>query len=133
MDTPPHREGRRDLAPMCIPTVGRPSERVQRLPTRTNGVSAVRPSVAGLTVAPPTVFSRVTVVAPRTRIDLALPSDVAVANLLPMLLKMAGESTADGGSRHGGWCLAKLGGDVIDPERPLNSLGVVDGDLLQLR
>ncbi|MFY9806308.1 MAG: type VII secretion integral membrane protein EccD [Pseudonocardiaceae bacterium] len=74
-----------------------------------------------------------TVVAPRTRIDLALPSDVAVANLLPMLLKMAGESSADGGSRHGGWCLAKLGDEAIDPDRPLSSLGVVDGDLLQLR
>ncbi|MGH3777325.1 MAG: type VII secretion integral membrane protein EccD [Pseudonocardiaceae bacterium] len=74
-----------------------------------------------------------TVVAPRTRIDLALPSDVAVANLLPMVLEMAGESTADGGSRHGGWCLAKLGGEAIDPDRPLGSLGVVDGDLLQLR
>jgi type VII secretion integral membrane protein EccD len=75
----------------------------------------------------------VTVVAPRTRIDLALPSDVAVANLLPMLLRMAGESSADGGSRHGGWCLAKLGDEAIDPDRPLSSLGVVDGELLQLR
>jgi type VII secretion integral membrane protein EccD len=65
--------------------------------------------------------------------DLALPSDVAVAHLLPMLLKMAGESSPDGGSRHGGWCLAMLGGDAIDPDRPLSSLGVVDGDLLQLR
>ncbi|MGH3964361.1 MAG: type VII secretion integral membrane protein EccD [Pseudonocardiaceae bacterium] len=74
-----------------------------------------------------------TVVAPHTRIDLALPSDVAVANLLPMVLEMAGESAADGGSRHGGWCLAKLGGEAIDPDRPLGSLGVVDGDLLQLR
>ncbi len=72
-------------------------------------------------------------VAPRTRMDLALPSDVAVANLVPMLLKMAGESSADGGSPHGGWCLAKLGGEAIDPDRPLSSLGVVDGDLLQLR
>ncbi len=72
-------------------------------------------------------------VAPRTRIDLALPSDVAVASLLPMVLEMAGESTADGGSRHGGWCLARLGGEAIDPDRPLSSLGVVDGDLLQLR
>jgi type VII secretion integral membrane protein EccD len=79
------------------------------------------------------VFSRVTVVAPRTRIDLALPSDVAVANLLPMLLTMAGESSPDGGSRHGGWCLARLDGKEIDPDRPLSSLGVVDGDLLQLR
>ncbi|MGH3718066.1 MAG: type VII secretion integral membrane protein EccD [Pseudonocardiaceae bacterium] len=74
-----------------------------------------------------------TVVAPRTRIDLALPSDVAVAHLLPMLLTMAGESSPDGGSGHGGWCLAKLGGEVIDPDRPLSSLGVVDGELLQLR
>ncbi len=87
----------------------------------------------GSTVAPSTVFSRVTVVAPRTRIDLALPSDVAVANLLPLVLKMAGEATPDGGSRHGGWCLAKLGGDAIDPDRALSSLGVVDGDLLHLR
>ncbi|MGB6163867.1 MAG: type VII secretion integral membrane protein EccD [Pseudonocardiaceae bacterium] len=74
-----------------------------------------------------------TVVAPRTSIDLALPSDVAVANLLPMLLTMAGEASPDGGSRHGGWCLARLGGEAIEPDRPLSSLGVVDGDLLQLR
>jgi type VII secretion integral membrane protein EccD len=56
-----------------------------------------------------------------------------VANLLPMLLKMTGESSADGGSTHGGWCLAKLGGDAIDPDRSLSSLGVLDGDLLQIR
>jgi type VII secretion integral membrane protein EccD len=93
----------------------------------------VRASGARPAVQPPTVFSRVTVVAPRTRIDLALPSDVAVASLLPMVLTMAGESTADGGSSHGGWCLAKLGEEAIDPDCSLSSLGVVDGDLLQLR
>jgi type VII secretion integral membrane protein EccD len=75
----------------------------------------------------------VTVVAPRTRIDLALPSEVAVAYLLPMLLTMAGESSPDGGSSHGGWCLAKLGGEAIEPDQTLSSLGVLDGDLLQLR
>ncbi|MBV9141980.1 MAG: type VII secretion integral membrane protein EccD [Pseudonocardiales bacterium] len=79
------------------------------------------------------VFSRVTVVAPRTRIDVALPADVEVANLLPMLLTMAGESGPDGGSEHGGWCLAKLGGEGIDPDLSLSALGVLDGDLLQLR
>lgn len=104
------------------------------MPTNTNGVPAVPPSSAGSTAFNRvTVFSRVTVVAPRTRIDLALPSDVAVANLLPMLLAMTGESSPDGGSRHGGWCLARLDGEAIDPDRPLSSLGVVDGDLLQLR
>lgn len=80
-----------------------------------------------------TVFSRVTVVAPRTRIDVALPADVAVADLLPMLLDMARETTPDGGARHGGWALAKLGDAPLDPSRTLASLGVVDGDLLQLR
>ncbi|WP_184689425.1 type VII secretion integral membrane protein EccD [Saccharothrix tamanrassetensis] len=80
-----------------------------------------------------TVFSRVTVVAPRTRIDVALPADVAVADLLPMLLDMAKEATPDGGVRHGGWTLAKLGDSPLDPSRTLASLGVVDGELLQLR
>ncbi|MEU3273641.1 type VII secretion integral membrane protein EccD [Saccharomonospora sp. NPDC006951] len=80
-----------------------------------------------------TVFSRVTVVAPRTRIDVALPADVAVADLLPMLLEMAKEVTPDGGARHGGWTLAKLGDSPLDPSRTLASLGIVDGELLQLR
>jgi type VII secretion integral membrane protein EccD len=78
-------------------------------------------------------LSRVTVVAPRTRVDLALPSDIPVAHLLPTLLGMAGEAGGDGGSRHGGWCLATLTGEIIDPDRSLSSLGVLDGDLLQLR
>ncbi|NKQ56333.1 type VII secretion integral membrane protein EccD [Amycolatopsis sp. K13G38] len=80
-----------------------------------------------------TVFSRVTVVAPRTRIDVALPADIAVADLLPMLLDMANEASPDGGARHGGWSLAKLGDSPLDPSRTLASLGVVDGELLQLR
>jgi type VII secretion integral membrane protein EccD len=80
-----------------------------------------------------TVFSRVTVVAPRTRIDLALPSDVSVADLMPMLLDMAGENAREGSARHGGWCVTKLGGEVLDPRRTPASLGIVDGDLLALR
>ncbi|GAA0524917.1 type VII secretion integral membrane protein EccD [Saccharopolyspora subtropica] len=81
-----------------------------------------------------TVFSRVTVVAPTTRIDLALPADVAVADLLPMLLEMAKQVSPDGGSRHGGWCLAKLGeSQPLDPSQTLAAQGIVDGDMLQLR
>ncbi len=80
-----------------------------------------------------TVYSRVTVVAPRTRIDVALPADVVVSDLLPILLNMAKEATPDGGVRHGGWCLAKLGDSPLDPARTLASLGIIDGELLQLR
>ncbi len=78
-------------------------------------------------------FTRVTVVAPRTRIDVALPTDVAVADLLPMLLDMAREVAPDGGASHGGWCLARLGEAALDPSRTLGSVGILDGDLLQLR
>lgn len=81
-----------------------------------------------------TVFSRVTVVAPRTRIDVALPADVSVSDLVPLVVDMANERSADGGSRHGGWVLAKLGDSApLDPSRTLASLGVLDGELLQLR
>ncbi|MER7014868.1 type VII secretion integral membrane protein EccD [Saccharopolyspora sp. NPDC000359] len=81
-----------------------------------------------------TVFSRVTVVAPTTRIDLALPSDVSVADLLPMLLEMARETAPDGGSRHGGWVLARLGdSQPLEPNQSLSAQGIVDGDMLQLR
>lgn len=79
------------------------------------------------------VFTRITVVAPRTRIDVALPSDVAVADLLPMLLTMAREHTPDGGARHGGWCLARIGDIELDPAKTLDGHGVLDGELLQLR
>jgi type VII secretion integral membrane protein EccD len=109
------------------------------VPTHVNGAppsslaSRVPPSSAQPPAPPSSVLTRVTVVAPRTRIDLALPSDITVVNLLPMLLDMAGECSADGGSAHGGWCLAKLGANAIDPDRSLSSAGVVDGDLLQLR
>ena len=94
---------------------------------------AARPVADGSTARPAAVFSRVTVVAPRTRIDVALPSDVAVADLLPMVLDMAREVAPDGGAAHGGWCLARLGDAAIDPSRTLGSLGIIDGDLLQLR
>jgi type VII secretion integral membrane protein EccD len=80
-----------------------------------------------------TVFSRVTLVAPRTRIDLALPSDVSMADLMPMLLEMAGENAREGSARHGGWCVTKLGGAVLDPRRTPAALGIVDGELLALR
>lgn len=81
-----------------------------------------------------TVFSRVTVVAPGKRIDMALPADVSVADLLPMLLERAQQVSPDGGTRHGGWCLAKLNEtEPLDPSQTLASLGVYDGDILQLR
>ncbi|NES14807.1 MULTISPECIES: type VII secretion integral membrane protein EccD [Micromonospora] len=75
-------------------------------------------------------LSRITIVAPRTRMDLALPSDVPLADLLPTLLRYAGEDLADEGVRHGGWSLSRLGGPPLDGGRTAAQLGVRDGEVL---
>ena len=83
-------------------------------------------------------LSRVTIVAPRSRVDLALPSDVPLADLLPVLLgfagldarsrapgvdgagaggrpaSSAGERGADDAGRRTGWSLSRLGGGELD-------------------
>lgn len=83
--------------------------------------------------SPPLDFSRVTVLAPRTRIDVALPVGVMVADLLPTLLELAGERSPEGGARHGGWCLARVGRATLEHSTTLAASGVLDGELLQLR
>lgn len=78
-------------------------------------------------------FARVVVIAPRTRIDIALPIDVPVVDLLPLVLELVGERTDDGGSSHGGWQLSRVGADELPADRTLRSLDVVDGTALHLR
>ncbi|MFI7577684.1 type VII secretion integral membrane protein EccD [Micromonospora sp. NPDC049497] len=78
-------------------------------------------------------LSRITIVAPRTRMDLALPSDVPLADLLPALLRYAGEDLADDGVRHGGWSLARLGGAPLDGGLTAAQLGVRDGEVLHFQ
>lgn len=77
-------------------------------------------------------LSRVTIVAPGTRMDLALPSDVPLAELLPTLLSHAGEELADDGALHGGWALRRLGGPPLDSARTAAQLDIRDGELLYL-
>ena len=92
-------------------------------------------------------FCRVTVLAPRLRMDLALPTDLTIAELVPMLTDLAGETAntlshgrvAD--SARGlddtvvpsAWCLAPVAGAPLPPAATLGVLGVLDGDLLRLR
>ncbi|WP_206518022.1 type VII secretion integral membrane protein EccD [Rhodococcus sp. X156] len=95
--------------------------------------STVSPTPPGAPAATGAAYTRTTVLAPRTRIDVALPSDVAVADLLPMLLDMGRATTADGGAPHGGWCLARVAQGPLDATRTLAAQGVLDGELLQLR
>lgn len=76
---------------------------------------------------------RVTVRAPARTVDLAVPSDVPVADLLPTVLGYGGDDLEEAGLEHGGWVLQRLGGPPLDPESTLDSLGLRDGEDLYLR
>lgn len=76
---------------------------------------------------------RVTVRAPARTVDLAVPSDVPVADLLPTVIGYGGDDLEESGLEHGGWVLQRLGGPPLDPESTLDSLGLRDGEELCLR
>ena len=77
-------------------------------------------------------LARVTISAPQRRIDVALPEHVPLAELLPELLRHAGEGLADDGERHGGWVLRRTDGVALAPAQGLFPQGVRDGEVLHL-
>jgi type VII secretion integral membrane protein EccD len=77
-------------------------------------------------------LARVTIVAPQRRLDVALPNTMVVAELLPYLLRHAGDDLGDVGDRQGGWVLRRATGTLLEPGRNLAAQGVRDGELLHL-
>ncbi len=77
-------------------------------------------------------LARVTISAPRRRVDVALPEHAPLAELLPELLSYSGEGLADDGERHGGWLLRRADGVVLAPAQGLAPQGVRDGEVLHL-
>ncbi|GAA0522786.1 type VII secretion integral membrane protein EccD [Saccharopolyspora subtropica] len=75
---------------------------------------------------------RVTIDAPARRIDLALPERSSVAEILPGLLRRAGESLPDDGVTDGGWLLRRTDGTELDLGRTLGTHGIRDGEILHL-
>ncbi|HWM58878.1 MAG TPA: EsaB/YukD family protein, partial [Pseudonocardia sp.] len=75
-------------------------------------------------------FCLVTVLTPRATWDVALPVDVPVAELVPMVLELVGEPVF--GIRPQPWRLSGMGGGPLPPERSLRELGVLDGELLRI-
>ncbi|MET8176425.1 type VII secretion integral membrane protein EccD [Streptomyces clavifer] len=78
-----------------------------------------------------TGFCRVTVVAPDSRIDVALPEDIAVADVYPEILRLTGQTQAAGTPT--GYHLVRRDGTVLDGARTLSAQQVLDGELLSLR
>ena len=77
-------------------------------------------------------LARVTISAPQRRIDVALPEHVPLAELLPEVLRHAGEGLADDGERHGGWLLRRTDGAALATAQGLFPQGVRDGEVLHL-
>ncbi|MFF4173962.1 type VII secretion integral membrane protein EccD [Streptomyces sp. NPDC001744] len=78
-----------------------------------------------------TGFCRVTVVAPDSRIDVALPEDIAVADVHPEILRLTGQTQAAGTPT--GYHLVRRDGSVLDGARTLAAQRVLDGEVLSLR
>ena len=86
--------------------------------------------------APSSGLARVTIRAPRRRLDLAIPHQVPLAELLPEVLRRAGEAGpgADPAATApaGGWVLRRGDGGSLLGETALAHQGVRDGDVLYL-
>ncbi|GAA3637871.1 type VII secretion integral membrane protein EccD [Streptomyces chitinivorans] len=78
-----------------------------------------------------TGFCRVTIVAPDSRIDVALPEDVPAADLYPEILRLSGQASAEGAPV--GYHLVRRDGAVLDSARSLAAQQVLDGEVLSLR
>src|SRR5438874_5023276 len=79
-----------------------------------------------------TGLARVTVSGPQRRLDVALPEHAPLGELLPELLRHAGEGLPDAGQAHGGWALRRADGSPLSVGGGLASQGVRDGDVLHL-
>src|SRR6266545_48093 len=76
---------------------------------------------------------RLVVCGPDRHIEVAVPAQVVLADLLPALLHHLGENLADTGLLHGGWVLQRLGAPPFDEDATIASLGLRDGDVVHLR
>lgn len=78
-----------------------------------------------------TSYSRVTVVSGTRRVDLALPSSLPMADVVPQVLRYcAPEESPDNPTE---FTLAKLGGPSLALSQSLGEAGVHDGDVIELR
>ncbi len=93
----------------------------------TGGPGTGAPSGAGMGFG----FCRVTIVAPDSRIDVALPDDVPVADLYPEILRLSQQSPTEGAPV--GYHLVRRDGTVLDGARSFTAQRILDGELLTLR
>lgn len=78
-----------------------------------------------------TAYSRVTVVTSDRTIDLALPSGLPLADVLPQVMRYAAPEATVGAPTT--WTLGHVGGASLGLSQTLGDAGILDGDVLELR
>ncbi|MER7010309.1 type VII secretion integral membrane protein EccD [Saccharopolyspora sp. NPDC000359] len=66
-------------------------------------------------------------------VELAVPTEVPFADLLPAVLRNAGQGLADLGVEHEGWVLQRFGHVPLDENRTAAELDLVDGETVHMR
>ncbi|MGL5857223.1 MAG: type VII secretion integral membrane protein EccD [Angustibacter sp.] len=87
-----------------------------------------------MTIDPATATQprRVTIVAPHTRVDLALPLQATVAEVVLQAVDLVGAEDGASGGAAGGWLLGRLDGMPLEPGRSIAASDIGDGDVLYL-
>ncbi|MET8148617.1 type VII secretion integral membrane protein EccD [Actinoplanes sp. NPDC049668] len=78
-----------------------------------------------------TGLARLALMAPKRRIDIALPEHLPLVGLLPAVLRQSDEEPTDGAA-HGGWALRRGDGTLLDLSGTLAAQHVRDGEMLHL-
>ncbi|MGC4879759.1 type VII secretion integral membrane protein EccD [Micromonospora sp. DT43] len=66
-------------------------------------------------------------------VDVALPGDAPLVDLLPAVLLQLNPDAADHGAEHDGWVVQRLGAPPLDEERSAVELNLLDGEALHFR
>ncbi len=78
-------------------------------------------------------LTRVTVISPIRRIDLALPGGTTLGEIMPNILRFSGYEGGTATDVVHTWVLQRFGEDPLDPTREVADLNIRDGETLHLR
>lgn len=86
-----------------------------------------------MATSPLSSLTRLTVVTASTRMDLAVPLEITVAELMASMVDTLGPDVADQAAAAGGFVLQRTGDTPLDPAMTLRAAQVRDGETLHLR
>lgn len=76
---------------------------------------------------------RLTVISPTTRVDLAVPLQMSIVELLSLVVSGLGPEVADQAIAEGGWILQRAAEPALEPSSSVAAAQLRDGDVLHLR